>query len=350
MPVNSQTKLIAVAGFFAVALLPTLAQMQNTKAPARQPVAVVSGKPIYDDELAPQMATQLQQLRNQEYQLKSDALQDLINKRLLDVAAQKKGTTADKIVAEEVDSKVTDPTDAELEAYYLGQNPNTSVPLDDSQKAQLRQLLKQAKLQVARQQYTQQLWKDANVGILLEPPKTEVGYDPSRLRGDPAAPVTIVEFSDFQCPYCRESYPILKTILAKYPGQVKLAYRDFPLSEIHEQAHLAAEAARCANEQGKFWQYHDLLFSNPDKLGRPGLLAQAHALKLDDKQFVSCLDSGKYLQAIDEDVRAGTTAKVEGTPALFINGVLLTGIQSESVLEKRINDELTRINLLSEMR
>jgi protein-disulfide isomerase len=176
-----------------------------------------------------------------------------------------------------------------------------------------------------------------------------VGYDPSRLRGDPAAPVTIVEFSDFQCPYCRESYPILKNILAKYPGQVKLAYRDFPLSEIHEQAHLAAEAARCANEQGKFWQYHDLLFSNPDKLGRPGLLAQAHALNLDDKQFVSCLDSGKYQQAIDEDVHAGTSAKVEGTPALFINGVLLTGMQSESVLEKRINDELRTINLQREL-
>lgn len=315
---------------------------QDTKPPAREPVAIVAGKPVYENELTPLMAEQLQQLRNQEYEIKSRALEKLINQRLLEAAGKEKGVPADKIVELEVDSKLGEPTDSEVQAFYLGQKDRMSRPFDDV-KAELRQALKQTRLQQAREDYMQRLWHDADVGILLAPPKTEMGFDPSRLRGDPKASVTIVEFSDFQCPYCRESYPIMKDLLLKYPGQIKIAYRDFPLRESHPHAQMAAEAARCANEQGKFWEYHDLLFSNPEKLDRAGLLQQAHALKLDDKLFESCLDSGKFRAAIDEDIRAGTGAHVEGTPAFFINGVLLSGVQSESVFESKIHAELTRI-------
>jgi protein-disulfide isomerase len=323
-------------------LSPILSRSQSLPPQAHQTVAVVGGKPVYEDELTPLMEDQFQQLQNQQYEIKSRALEKLINQKLLDMAAEKKGTTADKVLAQEVDSKIAEPTDGEVEAYYLGQKDRMSRPFDEM-KEQLRQQLKQAMIQQARDAYMKELWHSADVGILLTPPKTELGYDPTRVRGNPNAPVTIIEFSDFQCPFCRQSFPVIQKVLAKYPNQVKLAYRDFPLRDLHPQAQLAAEAARCATEQGKFWEYHDMLFSNPNKLDRPGLLQMAQVLKLDDKRFVSCLDSGKYRGAIDEDVKAGNKAQVEGTPAFFVNGVLMTGFQPESVLESKIDAELARL-------
>lgn len=340
MPIVNRVKTSALLGILL--LCPTLLRSQGSQPPPHQTVAVVGGKPIYEDELTPLMEDQLQQLQNQEYEIKSRALEKLINQNLLEMAAQRKGTTADKVLTQEVDSKIAEPSDAEVEAYYLGQKDRVSRPFDEM-KDQLRQQLKQARIQQARDAYMQDLWHSADVGILLAPPKTELGYDPARVRGNPNAPVTIIEFSDFQCPFCRQSFPVIQKVLAKYPNQVKLAYRDFPLRDLHPQAQLAAEAARCATEQGKFWEYHDMLFSNPNKLDRPGLLQMAQVLKLDDQKFVSCLDGGKYRAAIEEDVKAGNQAQVEGTPAFFINGILLTGSQPESVLESKIDAELARI-------
>jgi protein-disulfide isomerase len=183
----------------------------------------------------------------------------------------------------------------------------------------------------------------AEVSIYLSPPKLDIGYDPGRVRGTPDAPITIVEFSDFQCPFCRSAYPIVKELLSKYQGRIKLAYRDFPLEQIHSQAELAAEAAWCAREQGKFWEYHDLLFTNPEKLAPAGLTEHARTLQLDEKLFTTCLSNGKFRANVEGDLQAGTQAGVTGTPAFFINGILLTGAQPISVFEKAIDGELVRV-------
>ena len=139
---------------------------------------------------------------------------------------------------------------------------------------------------------------------------------------------------------CRQAQPTLKDLLAKYKGRVSLAYRDFPLREIHAQGQLAAEASRCAGEQGKFWEYHDLLFANPDRLNRDGLVEHARDLKLDEKQFDSCLSSGKYKAEIEEDLQEGIRAGVSGTPGFFINGSFLSGMQPEAAFEGMIQAEM----------
>src|SRR5260370_16526798 len=126
---------------------------------------------------------------------------------------------------------------------------------------------------MARQELLKRLRDSDGTPILLQPAKVHVAYDPARLRGSPQAPVMIVEFSDFQCPFCRRVQSTLKNLLEKYQGQVSLAYRDFPLRGMHSQAESAAEASRWDLEQGKFWEYHDLLFGNPDKLNRSGVAA-----------------------------------------------------------------------------
>src|ERR1700747_1107325 len=167
------------------------------------------------------------------------------------------------------------------------------------------------------------LHSDSNVAILLSPPRVHVGYDPKRLRGNPKAPVMIVEFSDYQCPYCQQVEATLKEVLAKYGDKVSLAYRDFPLTAIHSQAEIAAEASRCALEQGKFWDYHDQLFK-ATHLDKETLIGYAKDAKLDDKQFESCLTSEKYKAQIDKDLDEGRKAGVTGTPAFFINGIELS--------------------------
>jgi protein-disulfide isomerase len=305
----------------------------------KQPVAIVGGQHIYEEELLPLVQTQLLPLRHQEYEIKRAALDRLVTARLVEAEARSRGVSAEKLLEQEVDAKVGEPTDDEVEAYYLGQQDRISVPFETI-KPQLRQALKQLKLQQARRNYGERLRKGADVAILLRPPRVQVGYDPSRLRGDAAAPVIIVEFSDFQCPYCRTVEPTLKALLARYAGRVSLAYRDYPLREIHPQAQQAAEAARCAGEQGKFWEYHDLLYADGAKFDAGSLAGYARGLGLDGQRFVPCLASGKFRQAVEEDLQAGSKAGVNGTPAFFINGIFLSGAQPLSAFEKIIEAEL----------
>jgi protein-disulfide isomerase len=219
----------------------------------RQPVAVVGGQEIYEEDLLPLVQGQLLPLQAQEYEIKREALDQLVMQRLVEAEAKSKGVSAEKLLEQEADARVAEPADEEIEAFYLAQKDRIGAPLEEV-RPQLRQALKQAKIQQARRAYVERLRKGADVAIMLRPPRVEVGYDQSRLRGNAAAPVVIVEFSDFQCPFCRNVEPTLKALLAKYAGRVSLAYRDFPLREMHPQAQLAAEAARCAGEQGKFWE------------------------------------------------------------------------------------------------
>jgi protein-disulfide isomerase len=301
---------------------------------------MVAGQAIYEDELVSMVQGPLRQLRDQEYEVKNQALENLVDRKVLEAAAKKKGFSPEKLMEQEVDAKVAEPTEAELKALYSDQKDRLKRPFDEI-KTQLQDALKQARVREARQEYVKQLREQAEVAIYLRPPKVKVAYDSARLRGNPKAPVIIVEFSDFQCPYCRKAQPILKDLLAKYEGRVSVAYRDFPLREIHPQAQLAAEASRCASEQGKFWEYHDLLFANPDKLDRQGLLEHSRSLKLDEKQFDSCLASGKYKAKIDEDIQEGSQAGVSGTPGFFINGVPVSGAQPEATFERFIKVELS---------
>jgi len=327
---------LVLVGLLGVSIY--LAQTSN-RTKTKEPVAKVAGQTIYEDDLLPLVQTQLLQLRSQEYELKSRALEKLVNQKLLETEAKKRGTSTGKLLEQEVDAKIAEPAEEELKAVYLSQKDRLNQPFE-AVKAQLRQALKQSKVQQARQEYLERLREQAGVSILLRPPRIEVSYDRARLQGSPKATVVIVEFSDFQCPFCRQVQPTLKNLLAKYEGRVSLAYRDFPLREIHPQAQSAAEAARCAGEQGQFWPYHDLLFAHPEKLNREGLVEHARSLKLDEKQFDSCLSSGKFKAQIEEDLQQGLRAGVNGTPGFFINGISLSGAQPQAIFDRFIQIEL----------
>ena len=337
---RSRTVSISVSTLLSCCMFAALCFAQGKpQASPGELIATVAGQPIYEQDLAAELGPKLLQLRNQEYQMKSMALDELIRKKLIDAEAQKRGISADKLLEQEVDSKVADPSDAEVEGYYLAVQGQANQPLQEI-KPQIQKVLKLLKMQQARQQYGNALRAKAETSVLLRPPKVEVGHDPARVRGEAKAPVTIVEFSDFQCPYCKKAEAILKDLLGKYKGQVKLAYRDFPLRALHPQAQLAAEAGRCAEEQGKFWEYHDALLADQSKLDGAGLVKTAQTLGLNEKSFQTCLTGGKFKAQVEQDVQDGTKAGVNGTPGFFINGEFVNGTQTEAEFEKIIEREL----------
>jgi protein-disulfide isomerase len=303
------------------------------------PLATVDGQAVTDEDLAPLVQSQLRPLREQEYQIKRKALDSFINQKLVEAEAKKKGLTTEKLYEQEVDSKVSTPSDQELAAIYAVQKEQINRPFEEV-KAQLQQSLKRAKTQQARQEYSIRLRELSKVAILLSPPRVEVSFDPARVRGNPKARVMIVEFSDFQCPFCGQVQTTLKNVLAKHEGIVALSFRDLPVPQIHPLAEGAAEAARCAGEQGKFWEYHDLLFGEQGSLDRNGLLGKAVKLHLEAKQFEACILSEKYKPQIQQDSQEGLRAGVSGTPGFFINGVFISGAQSEATFDKIIEEQL----------
>lgn len=307
---------------------------------SQKPLATVAGQPIYEQDLMSVAGPGLLDLHKQEYKLKSDALDKVIRKKLIEVEAKKRGLSTEELLKQEVDSKISEPSDDEAKGYYFAVKAQTTLAFDDV-KAQVKQLIKNNEIQQARDKYADSLRDKLEVSILLQPSSVtvDVTYDAARVQGNPDAPVTIVEFADYQCPFCKKSEDTLKALLSKYGGRVKLAFLDFPLSEIHGQAGSAAEAARCAGEQGKYWEYHDSLFAD-SKLDEASLIERAQKLRLDESAFRSCLTSGKFQQDIQANREQGLEAGVKGTPAFFINGVFLSGAQPQAEFEKIIDSQL----------
>jgi protein-disulfide isomerase len=317
----------------------SITKSTSTIAAAGAPLATVNGQAITEADLAPLIEGQLRSVRDQEYQIKKKALDTLIAEKVLEAEAKKRELTAEKLVEQEVDSKIPEPTDVEINAVYDVQREQLKQPLQEV-KARVAQDLKRARIQQARLEYSTHLRDQAKVAVLLSPQRIQVAIDPARVRGNPKAKVMIVEFSDFQCPYCQRAEATLKGVLAKHGDAVAVSYRDMPLTAIHPMAMGAAQAGRCAGEQGKFWELHDAMFADQAGLDRNGLVAKAKTLNLDEKQFDACLTSEKYKAQVQQDAQEGSRLGINGTPAFFINGVFLNGAQPESAFESVIKDEL----------
>jgi protein-disulfide isomerase len=271
-------------------------------------------------------------------------LEELIGNRLLSDEAKRRGVTVEELLKAEVSSKVPEAADAEVTAF-IAQN-RARLPQETAKlRAQVRDHLKEQKAEQQRRTYVTSLERNTTVVRLLEEPETvrlDVKSDGAFTKGPKDAPVTIVEFSDFQCPFCRTVVATVKEVMRLFPTQVKWAFRDFPIASLHPKASKAAEAARCAGEQGKFWEYHDLLFDHQSQAAISDFKRFAEQLKLDTKSFGLCLDSGKHQAAVEADVQEGTHLGITGTPTFFINGRLLVGAQPSETFRKVIERELRR--------
>lgn len=162
-------------------------------------------------------------------------------------------------------------------------------------------------------------------------------------RGAATAPITLVEFSDFECPFCARATPVLKQLEEAYPGQIRRVFRQFPLMAIHPGAERAAEASLCAAEQERFWEMHDALFEQPVALDPADLHRKAAQVGLDAALFKTCLDMQKYAGTIEQDLKEGVAHGVTGTPAVFINGRLVSGARPYAEFAQVIDAELARL-------
>ena len=325
-------------------------QAENPPAPTSQ-AAVVSGQVITVAEVEAKAADRLEQLDLQRQQMEMrfnqerqntliQVVGEMVEERLLALEATAAGKSAEELLAENV--KGGEVTDADVDAFYaqLQQQRPQGLPAKDAIAAQIRTHLQGQKAQEARETYLDSLRTKYKVETFLTEARTEVAAE-GPAKGPATAPVTIVEFSDFECPFCARVVPTLDQVKEKYGDQVRIVFRQYPL-DMHPNAAKAAEASLCADEQGKFWEMHDAMFADQKKLAVADLKATAGTLGLDAAAFGSCLDSGKHAPRVKADMKAGTLAGVSGTPALFVNGRFLNGAVPFETIAEVIDEELAR--------
>jgi protein-disulfide isomerase len=211
----------------------------------------------------------------------------------------------------------------------------------DQVRDPIRSLLAQERVETARASFVESLKTKASITILLEPPRFEVADGGRPPRGAAQAPIELIEFSDFQCPFCQRANPTVEQVLKTYGDKIKFVYRHYPLAN-HPNARPAAEASACAEAQGKFWEYHDRLFANSAGLTDADLKAHAAALGLDTAKFNTCVDNRQQKAGVDKDMADGEAVGVTGTPAFFINGRSVEGAQPFEAFKRVIDEELAR--------
>ncbi len=311
------------------------------KAEAASPaVATLDGGPISEAELDSFGGSRLFQARNQLYTTRRQILEEMVSKRLVERVAAARGMTTEALLKAEVSDKVPPLSEEDKKAFYEANKARFGSTAEAEALKQIADNLPRQKESERRREFFAELRAKAQVKILLDPPRVAVDPSDDPAKGPQDAPVTMVIFSDFQCPYCARVVPTLHRLTDQYGNKLRVVFRDFPLLQIHKDAAKAAEAATCAAEQGKFWEMHDKLFENQGALQVEALKKRAAELSLDTAAFDSCLDSGRHAAEWQQDTADAQRYGVTGTPAVFVNGRLLSGAQPFEGFAQVIDEEL----------
>ena len=283
--------------------------------------ATVNGRDITSADIEESLRPLVFNVQEQVYAVRMQDLGLKINDALLGQEAQRKKVTARALLDAEVTSKLAPVTEAEAQKFY--EENKGRINGDFAQlKSQVVTYLEEQARQKATMAFARRLREAATVRTFLvapEPPVLKIATDDQPSKGDAAAPVTIVEFTDHQCPSCARQHPVIERLLDEYGGRVRLVVRDFPLEQ-HADAFKAAEAAEAAREQGKYWEYAAVLRQNQSELGVAKLKEYAGRLRLDRAKFDSALDSGRFADKVRRDLQDGIRLGVSSTPSLFVNG------------------------------
>ncbi|HTO69400.1 MAG TPA: thioredoxin domain-containing protein [Myxococcota bacterium] len=310
-------------------------------ASGNEAVATLNGKNITAADLEAWMKDDLYKREvgdkpaGEVYDTKVQAIDSMVDDRLLADAATKAGTMPEQYLNDQV-KKLGPVSDDEVKKFF--DDNRARLPGDatlESYAARIRTHLESQRPDKVREE----LRKEARVTVLMQPPRTPIdATGPSR--GPADAVVTMVEFSDYQCPFCKRAEPVVVALMQKYPTQLRLVYRHMPLDALHPRARAAAIAAVCADQQGKFWEYHDALFKNQNALADSDLEKYASDLGMDAAAFKTCRADPKSEERVNVDANAARAAGLNGTPAFFVNGILVSGARPIEDFTRWIDQEI----------
>ena len=323
---------------------------QSLPAPASSPdqvVAEVAGRQITLKEVDAKWeeldAAERARVSQLLYQNRRNMLDQVVGEILIENAAKAASLSVTAYLAQDSAKRAVPVSEPEIVQFFEANRERAQGRTLEQLRGQIKDFLAGQRTQQARAQLVEELKaKNASVKVMLDPPRYTVAIATSDpVRGVASAPVTIVEFSDYQCPFCSRVNPTLEQVRKTYGDQVKIIFKDFPLPN-HLQAPKAAEAAHCAGEQGKYWEMHDQMFANQRALNVPELKQYAVGLGLDTEKFNQCLDSGKTAGLVAAGKAQGEKMGVNSTPTLYVNGRVLIGAQPFEAFKQIIDEELAR--------
>jgi protein-disulfide isomerase len=290
-----------------------------TEADRKRVLATIKGEAITSADVETALLPLVFDVQQQVYKLRRDELELSINDALLNQEAQKRQITATALLEAEVKPKLV--TEQQTQAFFDQNKDRVSGDFAQTKDA-IKQYLEQVEVRQAERTFVEKLRAAAKIEMFLVAPESPVftiATNDQPSLGSADAPVTIVAFTDYQCPSCAAMHPVLEKLVKEYGNKVRLVTRDFPLSQ-HTEAFKAAEAAEAAREQGKYWEYIQVLLRNQSALTVDKLKGYATDLALDRTRFDSALDSGKFTESVQRDVDDGEKLGINGTPTIFING------------------------------
>jgi len=323
----------------AVAVVLPCAASDPQTAPGSQTVVVeVSGVNLTLTDLEQKNGPALFQARTTYYESERRAVEGLIDDYLLEQQARKEGVTVAELLDRHVNSAASkEPSEEALRVYYDG--VDTTEPYE-AVRSKIIDTLKQRRIAKAKAAYMQSLRAAAGPIVMrLAPPRAPVSMKDVPVRGAAGAPVTVLEYADFECPYCQQIYPVLEKLQTEFQGKIAFGYKDFPLP-MHPDAQKAAEAAHCAAAQGKYWEYHGMLFQKKE-LSVASLKGYARDLKLDGAAFDACLDASKMAPLVGAQAAEAQAFGMQGTPSILVNGRFVGGNLTYERLHAVIMEELS---------
>jgi len=304
-------------------------------------VAKYQGKSVRGSEVFGSIKTRLYDLEEEMFRAKEQAINEFVEQRILENEARKQNLSVEQLLDKNTGGAVADVTDKEVEEFLSSKNLSLNDPR--IRKDDVKEYLKYRQKYEKRQGFVTSLKASSNFQVMLkepESPKLNPSTDGYPSWGNKNAKVTIVEFSDYQCPFCSRALPILDKIKKEYgPDKVRVVFRDMPLPS-HGRAMPASLSAHCANEQGKFWEMHDKLFSNQSKLEDADLKSYAKDISLDVGKFNECFDAKKHRELVERSAREAQVLGIQATPTFIINGVILQGAQPFEKFKEKIDRAL----------
>jgi protein-disulfide isomerase len=336
------SKALAITLSFFVSGVVLVAAPADTSLPS-DVVVEVQGAKVTMGDLEQKSAAALFQARTTYYEAERKVIEDAVDQKLLEQQAAKEGLTIPQLLDKHVNSTIAaDPSEEALRVYFEG--VDTTQPYE-AVRGKILDALRQRRTAKAKAAYLESLRKQGPIVIRLAPPRAPISMKDVPVRGDVASGVTVLEFADFECPYCQQLQPVLDKLETEFKGKIVFAFKDFPLP-MHPDAPKAAEAAHCAGAQGKYWEYHDMLFAK-QRLDVASLKNYAGDLNLDTQAFATCLDKGQMAGVVAEQASEAHALALQGTPTMLVNGRMINGDLGYERIRALILEELSAVSLHS---